>query len=114
MSIGPTVAEEGPEPLEESPEPSEERPKSPAEILHEMDSAFREMDVNCDGTLDHAEVQAAFERSGTSMFSDDTLQPILEDLLQMHGGRVNFDQFKDIAWKAFSSSSSSTASASWN
>merc|ERR1711865_686052 len=93
MSIGPTLAEESPEPSEESPGP-------PAEILREMESAFKAMDVNGDGALDNAKVQAAFERSGRPIFSDDSLKPILEDLLQKHGGTVNFEQFKDIAWKA--------------
>ena len=100
MSIGPTLAEESPEPSEGSPGPSEESPKPPAEILREMESAFKAMDVNGDGALDSAKVQAAFERSGRPVFSDGALKPILEDLLQKHGGTVNFEQFKDIAWKA--------------
>ena len=111
LSIGPTLAEESPEPSEGSPGPSEESPKPPAEILREMETAFKAMDVNGDGALDNAKVQAAFERSDGPVFSDGALKPILEDLLQKHGGKVDFEQFKDIDWKSSFSPTSPSSSA---
>ena len=41
--------------------------------------AFKALDLNGDGTLDHSEVQKAFANSGNAVFSDDTFKPILED-----------------------------------
>lgn len=111
MSIAPTVAEESPEPSEGSPGPSEESPKPPAEILREMESAFKAMDVDGNGALDNAKVQAGFERSGRPVFLDDAFKSILENLLQKHGGTINFEQFKEIAGKASFSPTPSTASA---
>ena len=61
--------------------------------------AFKALDLNGDGTLDHSEVQKAFADSGQSVFTDDSFKPILEDLLEQHNGAINFEQFKDLAWK---------------
>ena len=80
-------------------------------MLREMETAFKAMDVNGDGALDNAKVQAAFERSDGPVFSDGALKPILEDLLQKHGGKVDFEQFKDIDWKSSFSPTSPSSSA---
>jgi len=61
-----------------------------------LEPVFKAMDSKGDGTLCHAEVKAALKDSGTLTFTDESLQSILE----VHGERVNFEQFKDIAWKA--------------
>ena len=69
-----------------------------------LESVFKEADLNGNGTLDREEVEAAFKNSGTLSFSDESLQPVLEEFLEKHGGKINFEQFKDIAWKASVSS----------
>ena len=61
--------------------------------------AFKALDLDGNGTLDHDEVQKAFADSGNSVFTDDSFKPILEGLLEEHGGKINFEQFKDLAWK---------------
>ena len=65
-----------------------------------LESAFKAADVNGDGSLCHAEVEAAFKSSGALTFSEEALKPLLEDLLEQHGGRINYAQFKDVAWRA--------------
>lgn len=65
-----------------------------------LESVFTAADSNGNGTLDRDEVEAAFKKSGSLHFSDESLRPILEDVLEKNGGRISFEQFKDIAWKA--------------
>ena len=57
-------------------------------------------DSNGDGTLDRDEVEAAFKKSDALQISDESLLPILKDILDKNGGRASFEQFKEIAWKA--------------
>ena len=75
----------------------------------QLAGAFKALDLNGDGTLDHLEVQQAFAVSGNSMFADEPFKPILEDLLQKHKGRINFEQFKDIAWQGNLAASPTTS-----
>jgi hypothetical protein len=65
-----------------------------------LESVFKAAASNGDGTLDRDEVEAAFRRSGALPFSDESLLPIMEDVLAKNGGRASFEQFKDIAWQA--------------
>lgn len=65
-----------------------------------LESVFKAAASDGDGTLDRDEVEAAFKESDTLHFSDESLLPILEDILEKNGGRASFEQFKDIAWKA--------------
>tara|TARA_B100000768_G_C11177311_1_gene331353 strand:- start:113 stop:733 length:621 start_codon:yes stop_codon:yes gene_type:complete len=76
----------------------------------QLAGAFKALDINGDGTLDHSEVQKAFADSGQSVFTDDSFKPILEELLEQHGGAINFEQFKDLAWKGNLAASLRTAS----
>ena len=55
-------------------------------------------------------MQKAFADSGQSVFTDDSFKPILEDLLEQHNGAINFEQFKDLAWKGDLAASLRTAS----
>ena len=73
-------------------------------------NAFNALDLDGNGTLDHSEVQKAFADSGQSVFTDDSFKPILEELLEQHGGVINFEQFKDLAWKGNLAASLRTAS----
>lgn len=77
-------------------------------LSRSLEAVFKAADVNGKGTLDRAETEtafgAAFKESGTLSFSEKALEPILEELVELHGGRVNFEQFKEIAWKASVSS----------
>ena len=75
----------------------------------QLAGAFKALDLNGDGTLDHLEVKQAFAVSGNSMFADETFKPILEDLLQKHKGRIHFEQFKDIAWQGNLAASPTTS-----
>jgi len=65
-----------------------------------LESTFKAIDLDGSGTLDLSEVQEAFKKGGKLHFNDETLKPILEDLLKKNGGEVNFEQFKSIAWQA--------------
>ena len=65
-----------------------------------LESVFKTAASDGDGTLDRDEVEAAFKKSETLHFSDESLLPILEDILEKNGGRASFEQFKEIAWKA--------------
>ena len=65
-----------------------------------LESVFKAADSNGDGTLDRDEVEAAFKKSDALQISDESLLPILEDILDKNGGRASFEQFKEIAWKA--------------
>ena len=65
-----------------------------------LESVFKAADSNGDGTLDRDEVEAAFKKSDALQISDESLMPILGDILDKNGGRASFEQFKEIAWKA--------------
>ena len=65
-----------------------------------LESVFKAAASDGDGTLDRDEVEAAFKKSETLHFSDESLLPILEDILEKNGGKASFEQFKEIAWKA--------------
>jgi len=65
-----------------------------------LESVFKAADSNGDGTLDRDEVEAAFKKSDALQISDESLLPILDDILDKNGGRASFEQFKEIAWKA--------------
>ena len=64
-----------------------------------LESTFKAIDLDGSGTLDREECKAAFGKSGHLRFSDAALEPILNDLLDKHGGEINFEQFKSVAWK---------------
>ena len=65
-----------------------------------LESVFKAADSNGDGTLDRDEVEAAFKKSDALQISDESLLPILDEILDKNGGRASFEQFKEIAWKA--------------
>ena len=71
------------------------------ELLAEsLESTFASIDLDKSGTLDLDEVQKAFKKGGKLHFDEETLKPLLEDLVSQNGGQVNFEQFKSIAWQA--------------
>ena len=65
-----------------------------------LESVFKAADSNGDGSLGRDEVEAAFKKSDALQISDESLLPVLEDILGNNGGRASFEQFKEIAWRA--------------
>ena len=53
-----------------------------------LESVFKAADSNGDGTLDRDEVEAAFKKSDALQISDESLMPILGDILDKNGGRA--------------------------